>query len=67
MNPFLGKINAKTKKLAIGLMSGTSLDGMDAALIEIEGFGPSTRIKFLDFLTIPYNDELRSILMKAVM
>ncbi len=41
---------------AIGLMSGTSLDGIDAALIESDGeriaaFGPS--------LTLPYETDLR--------
>jgi anhydro-N-acetylmuramic acid kinase len=66
MHP-LEKITAKKKKLALGLMSGTSLDGMDAALVEIEGAGDSTRIRFLDFLTLPYDDALREVLMKAVM
>ena len=65
-NP-LERIAVKTKKLAVGLMSGTSLDGMDAALIEIEGTGTSTRIRLIDFLTLPYDDELRQVLMKAVM
>jgi len=63
----LEKIIAKKKKLAIGLMSGTSLDGMDAALVEIEGTGTSTRMRLLDFLTLPYDDETRAVLMKAVM
>jgi anhydro-N-acetylmuramic acid kinase len=67
MNHMLEKITAKKKRLAIGLMSGTSLDGMDAALVEIEGDGLSISVKFLDFLTLPYNDESHSILMKAVM
>jgi len=67
MNRILEKLSAKNKRLAIGLMSGTSLDGMDAALVEIEGAGPSISVKFLDFLTLPYNDEVHSILMKAVM
>ena len=66
MSNILEKIAAKDKRLAIGLMSGTSLDGMDAALVEIQGSGLSTRIKLLDFITIPYDDELRSVLMKAV-
>ena len=67
MNPYLEKIAAKPKKLALGLMSGTSLDGMDAALVEIEGTGLSTRIRLLDFLTLPYDDALREVLLKAVM
>ena len=63
----LEKITAKTKKLAIGFMSGTSLDGIDAALIEIEGFGLDTKVKHLDYLTLPYSDELRLILLDLVM
>jgi len=63
----LEKITEKAKRLALGLMSGTSLDGMDAALVEIEGAGASTRIRLLDFLTLPYDDALHRILMKAVM
>jgi len=61
----LEKIITKPKKLTLGLMSGTSLDGMDAALVEIEGTGISTRIRFLDFLTLPYDGATREVLMKA--
>jgi len=63
----LERITGKTRKLALGLMSGTSLDGMDAALVEIEGTGLSTRIRFLDFLTLPYDDATSKVLTKAVM
>jgi len=42
---------------AIGLMSGTSMDGIDAALIETDG---ADLVRPLDFLTIPYDDDLRS-------
>ena len=67
MNHFMEKIQAKTKKLALGFMSGTSLDGMDAVLLEIEGSGNSIKVKFLDFITQPYDEELHSVLMKSVM
>jgi anhydro-N-acetylmuramic acid kinase len=36
---------------AIGLMSGTSLDGVDAALIETDGL---RQVKSLGFVTVPY-------------
>ena len=41
---------------AIGLMSGTSLDGVDVALIETDGFGV---IRPLAFATYPYEDDIR--------
>ena len=45
--------------LAVGLMSGTSLDGIDAALVKIEGSGKNTNVKLIDFLTLPMKDELK--------
>lgn len=41
---------------AIGLMSGTSLDGIDAALIRTDG---RSRIEPLGFVTLPYDPDLR--------
>lgn len=37
--------------IAIGLMSGTSLDGVDAALVDIKGQGLNTEVKLLEFHT----------------
>lgn len=46
--------------LAIGLMSGTSLDGVDAVLCEITGVDASTKIKQLDFLIHPMPLDLKA-------
>ena len=49
--------------LVVGLMSGTSLDGMDAALVRFRG---PTRAELLDFVHRPYDPEERSRLAGAI-
>ncbi|MBN2904222.1 MAG: anhydro-N-acetylmuramic acid kinase, partial [Enterococcus sp.] len=39
--------------LAIGLMSGTSLDGIDAALVKINGCGTETDVQLMEMVTLP--------------
>ncbi len=46
--------------LAVGLMSGTSLDGIDAVLCEITGKGKTTKVKQLAFETYPLPKEVRN-------
>ena len=53
----------KELRLAIGLMSGTSLDGIDAALLEIAGSGLSTRVKLKHFLSTPFEPEVAERLL----
>lgn len=55
---------AKKKKLVIGLMSGTSADGIDACLAEIDGSGTSTRMRQLAFATYPFPGGYRDLLLK---
>lgn len=50
----------KTTRLGIGLMSGTSLDGLDIALCQFTGTGLQTQFKLLQFTTIPYHDHFKS-------
>jgi anhydro-N-acetylmuramic acid kinase len=51
-------------KLVVGLMSGTSLDGIDAVLLRIEGSGPRTRFRQLGFLEHPFPRGLRQLLLR---
>ncbi|MEP0870860.1 anhydro-N-acetylmuramic acid kinase [Trichocoleus desertorum AS-A10] len=44
----------------IGLMSGTSVDGIDAALVEISGLETDLQVKLLAGATYPYPETLRS-------
>ncbi|HSG05577.1 MAG TPA: anhydro-N-acetylmuramic acid kinase, partial [Nitrospiria bacterium] len=43
----------------IGLLSGTSTDGIDAALVDITGRGIRARLRLLNFTTFPYPAGLR--------
>ncbi|MBV9277191.1 MAG: anhydro-N-acetylmuramic acid kinase [Candidatus Eremiobacteraeota bacterium] len=45
--------------IAIGMMSGTSLDGVDAALVDIRAAGTRYQVKLLDFSPSPYDAALR--------
>ncbi|MEC7702742.1 MAG: anhydro-N-acetylmuramic acid kinase [Pseudomonadota bacterium] len=49
--------------IIIGLMSGTSLDGIDAALIETDG---ERHVKRIDFMSRPYDDALRDKLRRCL-
>lgn len=48
----------------MGLMSGTSLDGLDIALCKITGQGVQTEVKLEQFVTIPYEESIKSRLLK---
>lgn len=54
----------KPKRLAIGLMSGTCTDGIDAALVQMEGSYTSTSVQLVEFITIPYDPQLRTKLIQ---
>lgn len=47
---------------AIGLMSGTSLDGVDAALIKTDG---KEYVESLDYLELPYDKDTRFLIRQA--
>ncbi|RKU12999.1 anhydro-N-acetylmuramic acid kinase [Candidatus Poribacteria bacterium] len=48
------KLLKKDKKLVIGLMSGTSVDGIDAAIVEVTGHNLKTKVDLIAFETFPF-------------
>ncbi len=60
----LNKIARKKSRIILGLMSGTSLDGLDVALCKIQGHGLSTNLTLLHFATLPYTNEFRAEVRK---
>ncbi|RZL51130.1 MAG: anhydro-N-acetylmuramic acid kinase [Pedobacter sp.] len=53
-------IAIKSERLIIGLMSGTSMDGLDIALCSCKNSGSETEVKLLNFITMPYPDDFRA-------
>jgi len=53
------KLLHKKEKLVVGLISGTSIDGIDTALVQIARFGQETTWKLIEFDTYPYADQLK--------
>lgn len=56
----LSRIAEQDSRLIIGLMSGTSIDGLDIALCKFKGCGLQTKVELLQFETVPYDDDFRN-------
>lgn len=50
--------------MGIGLMSGTSADGLDAALVEISGYGAATKVCQKAFVSLPYSEQIREAILR---
>lgn len=52
-------VAAKPARRVIGLMSGTSLDAVDAAMVRIRGHGPEAQVKLEHFRSFPFPESIR--------
>src|SRR5688500_7491723 len=50
----------------VGLMSGTSMDGVDAALLELDGVPADAEWSLIAFRSQPYSDEQRARIKEGV-
>ncbi|WP_202079254.1 anhydro-N-acetylmuramic acid kinase [Caldalkalibacillus salinus] len=64
MDTWIREVVTKKVTLAVGLMSGTSLDGIDAALVQITGKGKDVQAQLLHFQTLAYTSEERARLLQ---
>jgi anhydro-N-acetylmuramic acid kinase len=65
MNKNLEKLwqtGQKNTRLILGLMSGTSFDGLDLALCRISGNGRETKVELLHFTTVSYTPAFKESL-----
>ena len=49
-------------RVVVGLMSGTSLDGVDAAAVRVSGSGAGLSVETLAFVSEPYDEALRGVI-----
>ncbi|MCK4559420.1 MAG: anhydro-N-acetylmuramic acid kinase [Calditrichia bacterium] len=60
------QLHKKSTLKIIGLMSGTSCDGVDLALIEIKGSGVQTEFKLISSYHLPYSRQQKSGILAMI-
>ncbi|HKL88392.1 MAG TPA: anhydro-N-acetylmuramic acid kinase, partial [Salinibacter sp.] len=60
----LVRLHNQSARMVVGLMSGTSLDGVDAVLAHLDGSGTDVEVEQEAFVHLPYPDGLQSLLRR---
>jgi len=61
----LFELTRKKTKIVIGLMSGTSVDALDVAVVEITGSGEETKLNLLKYQEYQYSSGLKDLVLKS--
>ncbi len=61
----LADLLARRRRTIAGLMSGTSLDGVDAVIVDLDGSGPGVSMEVRGAAFVPYPEALREALLAA--
>jgi anhydro-N-acetylmuramic acid kinase len=61
----LHRIASAKSRTIIGLMSGTSLDGLDIALCKVSGSGTASKLELRRFTTVSYTNEEKQLILKV--
>jgi anhydro-N-acetylmuramic acid kinase len=57
--------SSSTSRLVVGLISGTSMDGIDAALVRISGPAARPRVRLMAFETFAYSATVRQRILRV--
>ncbi len=58
------KLKEKNPKLIIGLMSGTSADGVDVAVVRVFNSGTDTKVETVGWKTFEFEEGLKKMILK---
>ena len=61
----IGALASKPEKLVVGVMSGTSADGIDAALVRVRGSGELLSWRLLRHETLHYSVKLTDLILRC--